>query len=81
MQEQHTVGAKKEDLKRSKYIMKIWLRDIEPPIWRRFQVPGNISLYKLHQIIQIVMRWQDYHLFQFTIKNKAYGEPDLDYGY
>jgi hypothetical protein len=37
------------------YLLKIQLLDIEPAIWRRFVVPANITLDRLHDIIQIVM--------------------------
>jgi hypothetical protein len=56
--------------------IKITLKDIQPPIWRRFQVPGRISLKKLHRIIQTLMPWDGYHLHQFIIDGVDYGEPD-----
>ena len=56
------------------YLLKIRLLGIEPEIWRRFVVPGGIPLDRLHDVIQIVMGWQDYHLHQFTIGRKRYTE-------
>ena len=56
------------------YLLRISLFDIEPEIWRRFVVPGSITLDRLHDIIQIVMGWKDRHLHQFTIGNKRYTE-------
>ena len=56
------------------YLLKIRLLEIEPEIWRRFVVPGGITLDRLHDVIQIVMGWQDYHLHQFTIGRKRYTE-------
>jgi hypothetical protein len=41
------------------YLLKIELLDIEPAIWRRFVVPANITLDRLHDVIQIVMGWTD----------------------
>lgn len=38
-----------------------------PSIWRRVQVQGQVSLLKLHRILQAVMGWQDYHLHQFIV--------------
>jgi hypothetical protein len=60
----------------STYQLKIKLKAINPPIWRRFQVSGNISLYKLHLILQSMMRWQNYHLFEFQIGEIRFGIPD-----
>ncbi len=56
------------------YLLKITLCDIQPEIWRRFVVPGEITLDRLHDVIQIVMGWEDYHLFEFRIGKKQYTE-------
>jgi hypothetical protein len=56
------------------YLLKIRLMGIEPEIWRRFVVPGFISLDRLHDVIQVIMGWQDYHLYEFTISGKKYVE-------
>jgi hypothetical protein len=56
------------------YLLKIELLYIEPAIWRRFVVPANITLDRLHDVIQIVMGWTNSHLYQFTIGNKRYTE-------
>jgi hypothetical protein len=50
------------------------LDDIQPEILRRFVVPGDITLDRLHDVIQIVMGWQDYHLHTFSIGKKRYTE-------
>jgi hypothetical protein len=57
-----------------KYQLKIELDGVTPAIWRRFVVPSHISLDRLHDIMQIVMGWKDYHLHEFIIKNKKYTE-------
>jgi len=44
------------------YLLKIYLLDIEPEIWRLFVVPARITLDRLHDVIQVVMGWKDYHL-------------------
>ena len=49
------------------YLLTIRLYGIELDIWRRFVVPGDITLDRLHDVIQIVMGWQDCHLHTFTI--------------
>lgn len=63
------------------YQIKNSLKEVKPPVWRRFQVSGNISLYKLHQVIQVLMDWYDYHLFEFTINNVPFGIPDDEVTY
>ena len=57
------------------YQLKITLRDIKPPIWRRVQVK-DCSLAKLHEIIQVCMGWEGYHLYAFEVGGEDYGEPD-----
>lgn len=61
------------------YQLKITLKGINPPIWRRIQVTSDTSLSKLHHILQIVMGWTNSHLHQFVIGQTYYGIPDPDY--
>jgi hypothetical protein len=56
------------------YQLKITLRDIKPPVWRRVQVK-DCSLAKLHDTIQTCMGWDDYHLHEFEIGGERYGDP------
>jgi len=51
------------------YQIKITLTGSKPPIWRRFQVRGDTSLARLHDIIQIIMGWESYHLHEFIVRN------------
>jgi len=60
------------------YQLKITLKDSKPPIWRRVQVPSDLSLATLHRIIQEVMGWSDSHLHQFRLGETYYGVPDPD---
>ncbi|MBI2844333.1 MAG: plasmid pRiA4b ORF-3 family protein [Armatimonadetes bacterium] len=58
------------------YQLKITLKYISPPIWRRVLVKNDITLTKLHRIIQVVMGWTDSHLHEFRTKDGvAYGVP------
>jgi Plasmid pRiA4b ORF-3-like protein len=55
------------------YQLKITLADIKPPVWRRVEVK-DCTLTILHEIIQIVMGWDGYHLWAFEIGGEQYGE-------
>ncbi len=44
---------------------KVTLQEIQPPIWRRFQVRSDITFRQLHNTLQVVMGWWDYHLHLF----------------
>lgn len=63
------------------YQIKVTLENSRPPIWRRLLVPGDVTLAQLHDIIQVAMGWEDYHLHQFIVGNVFYGEPHPDYGF
>jgi len=56
------------------YLLKITLLGIEPKVWRMFVVPASISLDRFHDVIQIVMGWNDSHLHEFAIGKKCYTE-------
>ena len=61
--------------------MRIELCDTDPLIWRQLEVPTSITLKVLHDIVQVVMGWFDYHLWEFTIGRQRYGLPmDVDWG-
>jgi hypothetical protein len=61
------------------YLFKITLLDVTNEIWRRFAVPSDIPLDRLHDIIQIIMGWGDSHLHEFTISKERYTEyPESD---
>lgn len=59
--------------------LHISLMGVEPLIWRRFRVPINITFQRLHEVIQIVMGWQDHHLFDFKYGPIRIGIPDGEY--
>src|SRR5262249_44116235 len=46
--------------------LKMALKGIDPPIWRRIHTP-DCTLEELHEIIQVTMGWESEHLYRFTI--------------
>ncbi|NCC52353.1 MAG: plasmid pRiA4b ORF-3 family protein [Spartobacteria bacterium] len=66
--------------------LKVKLRHLRPPIWRRVVVPDNITLGDLHQVIQVTMGWYNCHMHCFRIGDIEYtsrdasemGELDMD---
>lgn len=57
------------------YQLKVSLKGVRPPVWRRIQVAGDLTLTQLHQVLQIVMGWTDTHLHQFIIGGERYAIP------
>ena len=58
------------------YQLKVTLLEVEPPVWRRILVPGNLTLDRLHIAIQEAMGWTDSHLHEFEVGDQRYGDPD-----
>src|SRR3954452_10882247 len=57
--------------------LAIALDEVKPPVRRRIEVPLTIRLDRLHQVFQVVMGWEDYHLYEFRIgRNIAYGHTE-----
>lgn len=61
------------------YRIKVTLDHIQPPIWRRIEVPRNIKLGKLHRVLQEVMGWTNSHMHAFRVGRETYGTsiPDI----
>lgn len=58
--------------------IKITLKGVKPPIWRRVDVPLEIDLRQLHFMIQDAMPWTCSHEYQFMIGSVDYGDPQPD---
>ena len=57
------------------YQIKVTLKGSTPPIWRRIQVTSDTTLARLHHILQRVMGWESYHLYQFVVGGMEYSDP------
>jgi prevent-host-death family protein len=58
------------------YQFKVALKGIQPPIWRRIQVPGNYNFWDLHVAIQDAMGWDDSHFHEFDIHSPNSGHSE-----
>jgi len=59
--------------------LKITLDGTNPPIWRRILVNKQTTFFELHHIIQIVMGWENCHLYEFNLKKKRIGETGIKF--
>jgi hypothetical protein len=57
------------------YQLKLTIKEIKPPIWRRILIHPEVTLKRLHQIIQKLMGWYDYHLYQFRVGEQCFSPP------
>jgi len=62
------------------YRLKVTLRGIRPAIWRRLEVPADLSLFDLHAVLQPAMGWTNSHMHQFIHAGVYYGVPDREFG-
>lgn len=58
--------------------LDIVLEEVQPLVRRRVQVPGEVSLAVLHEVVQSAMGWTNSHLHEFEIAGRRYGMPDPD---
>ena len=48
-----------------RFLLKVFLYQIEPEIWRRFSIPATATFKQLHEAVQQAMGWQDKHWHEF----------------
>jgi len=65
-------------MKNTRYQIKVTLKGMRPPVWRRLLVPADCSMDALHCAIQTAMGWSDAHLYAFRTKNRRIEIPDPD---
>ncbi len=67
--------------------LKIMIKNSKPPIWRRVIVPSGITFSQLSMILNEVMGWCGYHIFEFEFYHMGLRiaedveEFALDWGY
>jgi hypothetical protein len=59
--------------------LKITLDNVKPTVMRRVEVPAELVLVTLHEIIQVAMGWENYHLFEFRVGKTSWQVPDPDW--
>src|SRR5262249_9091877 len=55
--------------------VKVALIEIVPPVWRRLSIPVNLTLRRLHSVVQQAMGWRDAHPHRFRVGETLLGMP------
>jgi hypothetical protein len=58
--------------------LKVTLRRVRPPVWRRIEVPSNITMFELSAVLEAAMGWFGGHLHSFEAGGVRYELPDSD---
>ena len=61
--------------------VKVGLLGAKPPIWRRLEIPADISLARLHDAIQVAFGWNDGHLHVFETDYGEFGTAEAGLGH
>jgi Plasmid pRiA4b ORF-3-like protein len=65
---------------KSVHQLKVTLRAVRPPVWRRIAVDSQVRLSALSNVLEAAMGWYGGHLHQFDVSGHIYGEPDPEWG-
>jgi hypothetical protein len=57
---------------------EIHIAGIQPPITRTLELPMDLNLAQLHEVLQASFGWTDSHLHQFDVGGLTYGAPEFD---
>ena len=63
------------------YQLKVSLRGARPPIWRRLEIPADLTLAGLHLTILAAFGWHGGHLHVFETEYGDFGRADRELGH
>ncbi|QLY33482.1 plasmid pRiA4b ORF-3 family protein [Nocardia huaxiensis] len=60
--------------------LKVRLPEVYPTIWRRLEVPFDITLEHLHRVLQAAFGWETVHPYLFLTRSGAFTNIECDCG-
>jgi hypothetical protein len=57
--------------------LKVTLRKLSPPVWRRLHIRSDATLEALHRSLQIAFGWGNSHVHSFSTDTATYGPVSL----
>jgi len=58
-------------------VIRVHLLWSEPEIWRRVSLDPELTLYQVHEVLQVIFAWENDHLHDFTRRRE--GKPNTTY--
>lgn len=58
--------------------LTITLGAVKPTVMRRMEVPVDVKLASLHEMVQAVMPWDNSHAYEFRVRDRHWGVPVPD---
>jgi hypothetical protein len=58
-------------------VIRVHLPGSEPEIWRRISLDPELTLYQVHEVLQVIFGWENDHLHDFTRRRE--GKPSTTY--
>jgi hypothetical protein len=58
-------------------VIRVHLLGSEPEIWRRISLDPDLTLYQVHEVLQVIFGWENDHLHDFTRRRE--GKPATTY--
>ena len=59
----------------SMHRLTVSLARMVPPTRRQVEVPSDLTLAGLHEVIQVLFDWDGDHLYEFVIGRRRYADP------
>lgn len=59
--------------------LRVELLHVKPTVWRTVLVSADISLFRLHDVVQAAFGWEDRHLHEFRLGEKRWALPQPDF--
>jgi hypothetical protein len=56
--------------------LEITIEDIQPPIYRKIDVPNTYTFEQLHHLIQLAFEWTNSHLYEFMNGSEMIGDEE-----
>ena len=63
---QDNIKRRPQPMSPRRFVMRIDLMGIRPPIWRRIEASSDLTLDTFHVVIQKAFAWHDCHLHEFS---------------